>query len=315
MDPVTHGLTGALLAETGFARRLGWKATPGMILAAMFPDIDIVYRIGGLPTYIANHRALTHSFVGLVGAGFLLGLIAGRLDEERRYVPWIAALWVALFSHLLLDLITSYGTVVLYPFSKMRFYYDWVFIIDLYLTGMILLFLILSRLKVSRSEMLARTGLLLVVCYIGFCALNHSLAVSRLREAASKNQLSYDAVAAIPQPLSPFVWSGIIDAGTHYYQVLFNDFQTPAPPFEVYNKTTGSFFEEKARESDYGALYYWFARYPVVNERVQANRHIIEFSDLRFYIQVHHFPVRKPFVLRIILDDSGNILQSQFTRS
>jgi inner membrane protein len=314
MDPITHGLTGALLAETGFARRLGNRARWLLPGAAMFPDIDIVYRISGLPTYLENHRALTHSFVGILGAGALIGGIVGRLDEERRYLPWISACWVALFSHQILDLITSYGTVVLYPFSRTRFYLDWVFILDFFLSGIIFLFMIFAR--QNRSERLAKSGLVFAAAYIGFCAVNHHVAVMQLRATARQNGIFYKTIAAVPQPLLPFRWSGILDAGPHYYQKSFNNYRKPDPNFAVYNKTTGSIWEQRARNTELAGLYYWFARYPVVEEYVQNRLHIVEFSDLRFYIRVQpSLRVRKPFVLRFVLDDAGNIMESRFLRS
>ena len=100
----------------------------------------------------------------------------------------------------------------------------------------------------------------------------------------------------------------------HYYQATFYSFQTPQPPFQVFTRTTGSFYEQKARESELGSLYLWFARYPVVDEKIRDHIHIVEFSDLRFYIKLHRFPVRKPFVLFFRIDEAGNILESRFTR-
>ena len=314
MDPVTHGLTGALLAEAGFIQHLGTRSRYILAGAAMFPDIDIIYRFQGLPTYIANHRGMTHSYLGIVISGILIGGVLGRLDEERRYLPWIAASWVALFSHQLLDLITSYGTVVLYPFSNARYYFDWVFILDLILTGTLLITLILARLKPAQAASRAKKGLIFAVCYIAFCALNHSLALYQLKSAAKQNQIPYSTAAAIPQPFLPVRWSGILDAGLHYYQVPFFSFIRPEPPFDVYTKTTGSLYEQKARSSEMGQLYFWFARYPVVQEKAQGKIYIIEFSDLRFFIRLHRFPVRKPFVLHFELDEAGNILESRFTR-
>ena len=314
MDPVTHGLAGALIAEAGFAQKLGNRARFILAGAAMFPDIDIVYRFESLPAYIANHRALTHSFVGLIASGVLIGSVMGKLDEERRYIAWIAACWVALFSHQILDLITSYGTVVLYPFSRTRFYFDWVFILDFFLTGLLLASLVATRLKPSQSVKRAGIGIAVVSCYIAFCGLNHTLALHHLKAAAQREGISYESAAAIPQPVSPLRWSGILNSKMNYYQVTFYSFENPSPPFQVFTRTTHSFYEEKARESELGSLYLWFARYPVVDERIHDNIHIIEFSDLRFYIKLHRFPVRKPFVLYFRMDQSGNILESRFTR-
>lgn len=316
MDPVTHGLAGALISEAGFRQNLGNRARWMLAGAAMFPDIDIVYRIKGLPTYILNHRALSHSFVGVIAAGILIGAIMGRFDEERRYLAWIGACWVALFSHQLLDLITSYGTVVLYPFSLTRFYLDWVFVIDFFLTGFLLVFWLAARRQTAeKAKRIASAGLIAVVTYIAFCSLNHGLALHQLKTVARANQIQYNAIAAIPQPGLPVRWSGILDTGTHYYQVPMLSFLTPNAPFQVYNKTTGSYFEQKARETDLGMLYNWFARYPVVTETTQHQYHIIEFSDLRFYIRLHSFLVRRPFVLRIKLDNEGHVLESRFART
>ena len=314
MDPVTHGLAGALISEAGFTRALGTRARYVLPVAAMFPDIDIIYRFDSLPTYIENHRGITHSFLGILASGLLFGLLCGRLDEERRFLAWTAAAWVALFSHQVLDLITSYGTVVLYPFSNTRFYFDWVFILDLLLTGTLLVSLILARLKPTSGEKRAKTGLWIACGYIGFCALNHAIALHQLKASAQQYQIPFQSAAAIPQPFLPLRWSGILDAGLYDYQVPFFSFQKPKPPFQVFTKTTGSYFEHRARASELGLLYFWFARYPVVHEKVFAGVHIIEFSDLRFYIKLHRFPVRKPFVLHFKIDEAGNILESRFTR-
>lgn len=315
MDPVTHGLAGALISEAGFARKLGGRARWVMPVAAMFPDIDIVYRIEGLPAYIANHRALTHSFAGILVSGLLMGIVLGRLDEERRYLAWISACWVALFSHQVLDLITSFGTCVLYPFSRTRFYFDWVFIIDIFLSGMLLAFWLLSRRRnESDAQKMAVRGLGIVAGYILFCALNHNLAIHQLKKVAMRNQMQYQSVAAIPQILMPLRWSGVVDIGTHYYLIPMYSFRTPAPPFQIFTKTTGSYFEQKARATEMGVLYTWFARYPVVTERVEEQSHIVEFSDLRFYMRFFSFMVRKPFVLRIKMDRDGNVLETRFGR-
>lgn len=315
MDPVTHGLTGALIAQTGFSRRLGGYSTVAMAAVAMFPDIDIVYRLQSLPTYIENHRGLSHSFVGILGSGILLGAILGRIDKKRRYLAWIASCWVALLSHQILDLVTSYGTQILYPFNMNRYYLDWVFIIDFFLSGILLLFLMLSRKIPGQSERKAKLGLMLAAGYILFCAANHSLALHQLIRSAKANGIPYQSAAAVPQPLLPLIWSGILDGDEFFYQKQLWSFQQPQPPFEVYNKISGSIFEQKARNSELGVLYFWFARYPVVKEYVQNRMHIVEFSDLRFKFRLLDLRVRQPFVLRITMDESGNIIESRLTRS
>jgi len=317
MDPVTHGLAGALIAEAGFLQRLGRRCRPSLIVAAMFPDIDILYRIHGLPKYIENHRGLSHSFVGIIAAGILFGAVLGRFDEERRYLPWMAACWAALFSHQLLDLITSYGTQLLYPFENTRYFFDWVFIIDIFLTAIFLIFIILCRTKPQFAERRAKIGLIAASAYVAFCALNHTVALYHLRQSAKENQMSYSVVAAIPLPFSPTLWSGILDAGSQYYRVPMNSWSTPAASqFEAFTKANGSIYEQRARNTEMGTLYFWFARYPVMQEHTENGNHIVEFYDLRFYrVRLKGYLVRTPFVLRIRMDEAGNVLETKFARS
>jgi hypothetical protein len=160
----------------------------------------------------------------------------------------------------------------------------------------------------------ARKGLVLAASYIVFCALNHALAVHQLKSAAEQHQIPYTRVAAIPQPFLPLRWSGILETGIHYYQIPFFSFLQPEPPLDIFTRTTGSYYEQLARSTELGQLYYWFARYPVVEEKMRGGIHIVEFSDLRFYIRLYRFPVRKPFVLHFEFDQAGNILESRFTR-
>jgi membrane-bound metal-dependent hydrolase YbcI (DUF457 family) len=153
MDTLTHGLAGALLARslpsTGdeeldvtLARREAWVG----FLAAMFPDADVFVSPFSAEFYITQHRALTHSFVMLpVWVVALTALAALRL-APRLGPPGSATRRVALrrlgavvalglLSHILMDWITSWGTMFLSPLSWARYTLDWTFIVDLALSG------------------------------------------------------------------------------------------------------------------------------------------------------------------------------------
>src|SRR5580698_2751488 len=64
MDPVTHILTGACLARTGFNRRAAYT-TLAMAVAAEFPDIDTLWSLRGPVEGFQHHRGITHTFLGL----------------------------------------------------------------------------------------------------------------------------------------------------------------------------------------------------------------------------------------------------------
>ncbi|MGH9861265.1 MAG: metal-dependent hydrolase, partial [Candidatus Acidiferrales bacterium] len=184
MDPITHGLTGALIGKAFFAGRPSLRngarraaldeegselppeptatrsgasraATWICVLAALFPDIDILFDpfVPNEMFTIELHRGVTHSLVCL--PVFAIALAAGTrwwLDwrarrklqssgqaaESRLSWRMLTAIWaVGIASHILLDLATSWGTMVWAPLSNARVSWDLVFIIDFTLTAIL----------------------------------------------------------------------------------------------------------------------------------------------------------------------------------
>src|SRR5450759_4962331 len=231
MDTLTHGLAGALLARslpsTGnedldrtLARREAWVG----FLAAMLPDADVFVSPFSAEFYITQHRALTHSFVMLpVWIVALTALAALRLSPglgppgaaARRAAVWRLGAVVALglVSHILLDWITSWGTMLLSPLSWTRYMLDWTFIVDLALSGLLALGLVgvrvVSRGSFPRSRNAARAGLLAAAAYVGLCAVRHGEALRLAGPLGTESARR----AAIPQPGSPDRWLLLSDDG------------------------------------------------------------------------------------------------------
>ena len=52
MDPLTHGLAGAVIAKAGFSRSIGkWGSITGIIVAVL-PDSDFILRLFGVETFL-----------------------------------------------------------------------------------------------------------------------------------------------------------------------------------------------------------------------------------------------------------------------
>lgn len=167
MDPITHGIAGALIGKAFFANRssvadeslhakrsmsTGRVAILAATVGAVFPDVDVfVDAFSHDPLAIARyHRGFTHSFVGLpIFAGALALLTraffssyAKRPENEKWAPPSLAFLFgiyaAGIASHILLDGCTSFGTQMLNPFSKARVAWDLLFIVDFVLTALLL---------------------------------------------------------------------------------------------------------------------------------------------------------------------------------
>ncbi len=232
MDTLTHGFAGALIAralpgtgdpsrDRALARRETWLG----FSAAMLPDADVLVSPFSPAFYITQHRALTHSFVllplwAVVFAAFAAlrpPAAAGPPGSRARrvfHLRLLAVSGVGVLSHILMDWITSWGTMFFAPLSWARYSLDWVFILDAVLTGLLVagLFGVLaaSRRSFARSRAAARAALAAATAYVLFCGVRHAEA-ARLVAGLSPGAVSR---AAIPQPGSPDRWLLVADDGS-----------------------------------------------------------------------------------------------------
>lgn len=162
MDPVTHFLTGACIARTGFNRRSAY-ATLTMVLAAEAPDLDTLWAIRGPIASFTHHRGWTHTLIGIpLDAAAILGAVwlwhrwksraqipaqpslhaaSGDTPPEQgqpHRLPPLPPRWrhlylfaiIALLSHLLLDWTNNYGLRPFFPFNPRWYAGSFVFIVE-----------------------------------------------------------------------------------------------------------------------------------------------------------------------------------------
>lgn len=202
MDPLTHGIAGALIGKAFFAeQRAGahsedkpkagqaWRPVLLLTLGALFPDVDFIFQVFSKSTVatLEYHRWITHSLVCLPGFAILLALGmrgALRLRRHRReggarvhqdrieddraggLSRWALLFGAGIASHIFLDVITSWGTIVLAPLSRTRPAWDWVFILDSTLTGVMLVPQVLAWVYRDESKAAARRRM---KAWLGLC--------------------------------------------------------------------------------------------------------------------------------------------------
>jgi len=75
MEPITHFMTGACLARSGFNRKAAY-ATLAMTMAAEAPDLDVLWSANGPVAGLQHHRGITHTLIGLPVDGLIvLGVV------------------------------------------------------------------------------------------------------------------------------------------------------------------------------------------------------------------------------------------------
>jgi membrane-bound metal-dependent hydrolase YbcI (DUF457 family) len=155
MDTITHGIAGALMGKAFFGgkdlvtqgtisrqRFVTWA----LMLGAIFPDIDVIRDLLSRdPMLILTwHRSVTHSLVCLPLWAILLAALTWWFARARKWeapsFPVMAALYaVGILSHIVLDLVTTFGTMIWSPLNWSRPAWDLLFIIDLAFSAIVLL--------------------------------------------------------------------------------------------------------------------------------------------------------------------------------
>lgn len=155
MDTITHAFAGALLGKGLFSTRKPGTPTEfspqarvaifAATLGSAFPDVDVFYDMVSRDSMAAikYHRYITHSLILLplwaLALAWLIRWAARRLGLACPSFSWIfLAAAVGIASHLLLDVTTSFGTMIWSPFNRDRVALDIIFIIDFSMSAILL---------------------------------------------------------------------------------------------------------------------------------------------------------------------------------
>jgi inner membrane protein len=334
MDTTTHALVGYAIMKTGLSEGTGrWGVIAG-VCASVFPDIDLVLReFFGTEFTIRYHRYLTNSLFLIVPFSLLLAQLFVRVSGIRRFWSFFIICLIEILAHTFLDLTTSFGTMILSPFSNRRFALDWLFIVDPYLVLSLLIPLLVAWFWKGRTQILARCSVILAALYITFCAWNHSWALSSAKSYARQMGLKAQEVASIPQPLSPFHWGNYILTDKKIYQafidlvgngnlgrsskgLIFQRFlpsyyPVHDPRYRQWDRASGSSWVDRALTLEGVQAFLSFARFPVARyEGLVDGTHRVVLFDLR-YISVKG---RSPFTYVVDFDEKGNVVSQGFLK-
>lgn len=238
MDPLTHALSGALLARAAASGQQQPQATGPTktrplpvrlqvavgFTAALFPDVDFALRMFDTLTYLNWHQGPTHSLVLLpVWAWLLAQLLAwltgltgsDRYGWRKFYLPVCLGLAI----HIVGDLITSYGLMLFAPLSTERYALPLAFVIDPWFTLIILIGLVISW-RFPYQQTAAIAALFVLSGYLTFMFMLRTQALAIAENHAAS--LPHTRISALPQPLSPYHWTIIIEESNRYHVALID---------------------------------------------------------------------------------------------
>ena len=309
MDPLTQASLGGAIGAAFFHKTLGRRAVLFGALAGMSPDLDV---IAGLwsnewDTLIA-HRGTSHSLVVLPFIAPFVGMLGCRiLGGGRNLQSWMHLAFWAMWTHPVLDAFTTYGTQLLAPFSRERFVFDAVAIIDPFFTVPLFAVVLLTYTRWASTARLARWGRWALVWACLYLAVG--LGLTRQAEGAARSQLASEGFATVDlRAGTPFFFPAVRRISAYDDQGEFRiGFRSAVAPRPIRWTRLHSVDDERVRKArEQAGVFHWFAA-----DFVQA---VHDGQDVVFYDRRYGLvskPSFTPFRARAVFDGNEPVRVSQ----
>lgn len=317
MDNVSHSLAGwALARAAGPERPAGTTLT--LILASNLPDLDFVLLLRSEAAYLLYHRGLSHSLVGLAVLPWLLAAGLAWAYAGRTRFRWLLLLaYAGVGLHLVYDVVTPWGTMLLYPFDLTRFALDWLFIVDLVTWGLAIAIVLATWRRPDRGRPAGAAFLAALLIYAGAAGVLHH---RTLRATAAAERAAGRTVAEVhvfPRLGAPLSWSGFAVGPAEDPEPRIAWYRaTGVPPVVRLAARVERGFDDpwaaRALATRDGQAYLWWARVPAATTSLAPGAVTVRIRDLRYTrTVVPTVETWAPFALTFRFDPaSGDLLET-----
>lgn len=224
MDSLTQIVLGASVGEAVLGKKVGNKALLWGAIAGTIPDLDVIFARGDAITEIVVHRGYSHSIVFAIAMAPLLGWLVHRLylkQNEASLWDWTRLFFWAIFTHPLLDCLTTYGTQLFLPFSDYRVSIASVFVVDLFYTLpfliCVVIVLFVSREKFLLRRKINRLGLIISSAYLVLGVINKMRATEVFENSLHSQTHKMELRFVGTTPLNIVLWYGVAETDSAFH--------------------------------------------------------------------------------------------------
>ncbi|MBL8631040.1 MAG: metal-dependent hydrolase [Rhodospirillaceae bacterium] len=220
MDPLTQGTLGAAFTQSFVKKRPQVRMAAGFgFLGGIAADIDVLIRSNTDPLlFLDYHRHFTHSLAFIPIGGLLCATLAHLLFRKRTQLPFLTTFLFCTLgyaTHAVLDACTTYGTMLLWPFSDARMAWNVIAIIDPLFT-LPMLAAVIAAVRTQNTRY-AQAGMIWGALYMGLATLQHSQALTMAEQIAAGRGHIILRVEAKPSFGNILVWKTITETSDAFY--------------------------------------------------------------------------------------------------
>jgi inner membrane protein len=187
----------------------------------MAPDLDILIRSSEDPLLLwVMHRQFSHALAFIPLGGLIVALVLWIFLRRHFGFGWIyLASTLGFATHGLLDAFTSYGTVLFWPWSQRRIFWDVLPIIDPLFTLLLFLGLVFSFRRSSAAP--AQAALMAAALFTLAAAYQHHRALELQQHLAANRSHRISHERVMPTVGNILVWRSLYeDSGRIYADAL-----------------------------------------------------------------------------------------------
>lgn len=222
MDPITQGALGAAVNQSGsFFKSTRKLRRVGVIgaLAAMSPDLDVLIRSNEDPLlFLEYHRQFTHSLIFIPFGALICCLALHPLLGRKVGFSFNTSFLICLAgyaTHAVLDACTTYGTMLLWPFSDIRVAWNNISVVDPFYTLPILFLIGLSAWR--GNPWFSRVALFWILVYPAIGVIQRERAESMAEQWLQAHNIEAINVDAKPSLGNLVLWKIVYETEQDYH--------------------------------------------------------------------------------------------------
>ena len=283
MDSLSQIVLGAAVSNAILGKKIGNRSIVYGALIGTIPDLDVwIAKFFYDPiTQVQIHRGFSHSIIFYLLLSFLLAFVIFKIEKIRNvsYKESYIASFLILITHSLLDVFTTWGTQIFWPFyDKLAF--KSIFVIDpLYTIPFIICLIISMRFSKQNKKRFYWNYLgigisTLYLCITLILKFNVYLKVSN---DLKLNNIEYSSLVVKPTAMNTILWNIIVETDDAFLISDYSFFDSKSIVYESHFKNH-QYIDSIKNE-------------PIIKQlkEISENQYIItknndklQFNDLRF---------------------------------
>ena len=230
MDSLTQIVLGGAIGEFVLGKKVGNKAVLWGAIGGTIPDLDTIPgQFFDTVSKLEIHRGFSHSIVFAILLAPLLGFLLSKVYRKQRGASsweWTQLFFWSIFTHPLLDIFTTWGTQLFWPF-EWRVAIKSIFVIDpIYTVPFLICLLIVLFIdkKSNKRRRINALGLILSTMYLFYTVGVKFYVDAIFRADLEENQISYSRFDSRPTAFNTILWTSNIETENDflisYYSLL-----------------------------------------------------------------------------------------------